>query len=108
MTALTPLTDDQQQKALELVAAWMGAKYFDGPPCPTGYAASTHALGPVLIPDYEGVWVPITPTPTILVEGIPGADWAYWACSELVNEFAKIGVWSEPLTGFALALYPTK
>ena len=108
MTATTPLTPEDQQKALDLVAAWMGAKYFDGPPCPTGYTASIHAQGPVLIPDYEGVWVAMEPTPTILVEGIPGADWADWASAELAEEFSKLGIAAQPLTGFALSLHPVR
>lgn len=108
MTAMTPLTDEDQQKALELVAKWMGEKYFDGQPCPTGKDAAYHALGPVLIPDFEGVWVPQAPNPTIIVEGIPGADWANWASAELVDEFAELGIFAEPLTGYALSLYPRR
>jgi hypothetical protein len=103
---MTTLSTHQQKQALTLVAEWMGRKYFDGSPCPTGQAAAHRALGPMLVPDWEGCWSHQEPNPAILVEGIPGADWANWAAAELREEFIKLGISAEPATGFALNLHP--
>ena len=108
MTDMPPLSTHQQKQALTLVAQWMGRRYFDIDQCPTGQEAAYRAAGPMLVPDYEGCWIEQAPNPAIIVEGIPGADWANWAAAELAGEFAKIGIFAEPLTGFALNLYPCR
>lgn len=106
MTAMTPLSALQLQKALQLVAAWLGSQMRDdGQPCPTGRDASYSGLGPNLVPDWD--WPSGGPTPTILLEGGP-EDWAIWAGAKLRDEFAAIGVFAEPYASYALCLYSAR
>ncbi|QBP31200.1 hypothetical protein SEA_ARGIE_84 [Mycobacterium phage Argie] len=105
---MSDLTKWQQEMALRLVAEWMGREYGDGAPFPTGEDAAYRGLGPALVPDYEGCWVPQEPTPAIILEGLPGADWANYCVEALRDQFKLIGVVSEPLTGFILSLHPLR
>ena len=100
------LTEQQQQFALNIVARWMGDEYGHGQPFPTGEQAAYRGLGPVLRPEYDGIWDTIPPTPTIILEGLPGACWAYDAQHELEAALHDIGVRGVPLAGFALSLVP--
>ncbi|WP_156250881.1 hypothetical protein [Pseudactinotalea terrae] len=96
------LTTDQQQRALDLVAAWLGPKMGHDGPAPTGQEAANRAEGPWLHPTWD--W-PGKPTPTILLEGGP-YDWALEVSWDLRSQFAGIGVFAEPYAGYALCLYP--
>ncbi|GEL47072.1 hypothetical protein CHO01_21880 [Cellulomonas hominis] len=99
----TRLTSQQQDRALELVAAWLGPKLgYDGP-APTGKDAAYTASGPMLNPEWD--WPSSGPTPTILLEGGPD-DWAIFAAHELADQMAGIGVFAEPYACYALCLYP--
>lgn len=97
------LTRDQQDKALRLVAAWLGPQMGYAGPAPTGREASDRAEGPWLHREWD--WPSEGPTPTILLEGGPH-DWALEAGWQLRSDFAAIGVFAEPYAGWALCLYP--
>lgn len=97
------LTKTQRRKSLAVVAAWMGKQGLteDGRPAPTGKDAAYQGLGPELRENWD--W-PSTPTDTIILEG--GLDdWAYRAGAQLADEFAAIGIYSEPYASYALCLY---
>lgn len=99
------LTEKQQDKALAVIAGWLGPQMgYDGP-APTGEHAANHAEGPMLRRDWD--W-PSEPTPTILLEGGP-YDWAVEVSldDDVVRTLRKIGVFAEPWAGYALCLYPT-
>lgn len=99
----TRLTTQQQDQALQIVAAWLGPKLGHDGPAPTGRDAAYVALGPMLNPEWD--WPSNGPTPTILLEGGP-ADWAYDAGFELADQLRGIGVFAEPFAAYALCLYP--
>jgi len=125
MTTAATLSPEQQKSALDMVAAWLGSRmgYWDGcgkagcPDCasgngdmcrdgqpvaaPTGQSAADAGRGPYLNPEWD--W-PGSPTPTIILEGGP-YDWATEACDALADDMAKIGVFAEPYSGWALCLY---
>lgn len=123
MAARKTLTKAQGEKALAIVAEWMGPKVGAGRGCgecadcthgleiacerwvgtaaPTGSAAADSGLGPHLNPEWD--W-PGQPTPTILLEGGP-YDWAIRVADERSSEFAAIGVFAEPYAAYALCLY---
>lgn len=100
----TKLSKAKQERALRIVAAWLGPRMgYDGP-APTGRDAAWHAAGPELNPtwDWSG-----EPTPTILLEGGP-YDWAVEVTGDpaVVAAMGKAGVFAEPYAGYALSLYP--
>jgi hypothetical protein len=99
------ISQAKANKALAIVATWLGPQMGHEGPAPTGQDAAYHALGPQLVMDWD--WPSAGPTPTILLEGGPEE----WAISASMNEqirrdLAKIGVWSEPYASYALCLYP--
>lgn len=97
------LTNAQQDKALAIVAKWLGPKMgYDGP-APTGVEAQRNAEGPVLVRDWD--WPESGATPTILLEGGP-YEWSIDAGAECREAMSAIGVFCEPYNGFALCLYP--
>lgn len=101
---MTKLDPAKQEAALQIVAAWLGARMgYDGP-APTGMHAAMHALGPQLVSDWD--WPSDGPTPTILLEGGPD-DWAVRVSMDegAVQALAKIGVFAEPYASYALCLY---
>jgi hypothetical protein len=97
------VTKTQAEKALALVAAWMGPRgmTLDGSPAPSGKDAADQGMGPQLIMDWD--W-PGDPTPTILLEGGP-YDWAIEIGSDIRDDLAKMRIWSEPYAGYALCLH---
>lgn len=132
MTTRTRLTPAQQDKALQIVAAWLGKKGLGDPicpegraldnlarhtddqstcyrvqfgPAPTGHDAAMTATGPMLNREWD--WPSAGPTPTILLEGGP-YDWAVNASFDrgIIADMAKLGIFVEPYAGYALCLYP--
>jgi hypothetical protein len=99
-----PLSLEAQNKALDLLAVWLGTRMGYEGPAPTGSDAAYRALGPQLVSDWD--W-PGKPTPTILLEGGP-EEWAVYAShdEELRDQLRAVGVWTEPYAGYALCLYP--
>jgi len=110
-TKTRKLTKTQCEKALQVVAKWMGEVKFYGPliseepfkcgPCPTGEEAARSGLGPMLMMDYEGWYGPARPA--IVLEGGP-YDWAMEAA--WLPELKALGIFAEPIAGYALGLYP--
>lgn len=105
MTTRTPavLTHTQQDKALTIVAAWLGPYLGHVGPAPTGRYAADHGLGPVLVRDWD--W-PTTPTPTVILEGGDGWAAVIGGDPSVVAALATIGVFAEPYSSYALCLYP--
>jgi hypothetical protein len=99
-------TKAQQKVALEAVAAFLGPLMGHEGSAPTGKDAAYQGRGPELLPDYEGVWTAIPPTPTIMLEGGP-EDWAIHAAADEVvrDTLRKAGLWAEPLTSYALLIH---
>ena len=97
----------QQDAALKLVAEWLGTMYGDGEPMPTGKDAAYRGLGPELVRDFDGCLFYQPPTPAIILEGLPGADWAIMAANDegLWARLGDIGVWVEPVNGVVLNVY---
>jgi len=100
-----PLTELQMDKALHIVAEWLGGRMRDdGKPCPTGRVAAFKSQGPMLVPGWA--FLPSDPArPTIILEGGP-EDWAYFAQQELQDRLGRLGVHSEAYACYALQLYP--
>lgn len=123
---MAKVTKRQQEKALKVVAEWMGQHGWGEPkgcgacehcrednalycenvtfgPAPTGEFAARNGLGPQLISDWD--W-PGKPTPTIILEGGP-EDWAIRVAgeTETVAAFRAAGVFAEPYASYALCLY---
>jgi hypothetical protein len=94
------LSVSKQDKALALVAGWLGPRMgYDGP-APTGREEAYRAQGPMLEREWDG-------RPAVILEGGP-YDWAIEAGSELADQFSAIGVFAEPYSGWALCLYPAE
>lgn len=78
--------------------------YCDKPkfgPAPTGEEAAARGLGPVLRMDFD--WIGL-PGPAVILEGGP-YDWAI-SCSFEVQEKVGSAVFVEPITSWALGIYP--
>lgn len=98
------LSATKQAKALAIIADWLGPQMgYDGP-APTGAAAFNFGEGPQLMPEWD--WPSSGPTPTLILEGGPH-DWAVEASFDIgvCDSMAKIGVFAEPYSGWALCLY---
>ena len=102
------LTEEQQDQALAIVAAWLGPQLGHDGPAPTGLEAAWFADGPMLDRLWSWTKHPTCGggTPTILLEGGPD-DWAIEASGDLkvVAALKKIGVFAEPYAAYALCLY---
>lgn len=99
------VTKTQAEKALAIVAEWLGSQGYgpvEGGPAPTGPEAAAAALGPELKMAWD--WPSGGPTPTVILEGGP-YEWALSVSSQRAKEFAKVGVFAEPYSGWALCLY---
>ena len=100
------VTKRQAEKALAIVAQWMGKQGYgptEGSPAPTGPEAAYRGEGPELKMDWD--W-PGKPTPTIILEGGPD-EWALTVSmnTETVAKFKAAGVYAEPYSSWALCLY---
>lgn len=128
-TQVKPLTPAQQERGLQIVAAWLATQGYgtlDETPCPTcgndldcehvpfktrvspaptGEEAARHGLGPVLVPDWD--WPSSGPTPAVILEGGP-FDWAINCAgtTAVVEQMAAAGIFCEPYASWALCLYP--
>lgn len=128
MAARKTLTKAQGEKALRIVAEWLGPKMGCIKPCgkcpackaglkwdwecerptpvpaPTGHEAAMRAEGPYLNREWD--WPSSGPTPTILLEGGP-YDWAVEVSmdAEVIAKMRAIDVFAEPYAGYALCLY---
>jgi hypothetical protein len=99
------LTTLQTERALSIVAAWLGPRMGYAGPAPTGREESRRGTGPFLNPEWD--WPSSGPVPTILLEGGP-EDWAVVAASNesVVSQLRDIGIFAEPWASYALCLYP--
>lgn len=121
------LSKTKQNKALQIIAKWLGPQmgtirpcgkcgtcqteygpFCENPtflPAPTGPDAAYKGEGPMLNPEWD--WPASGPTPTILLEGGP-YDWAVYASLDpkVVDQMTEIGVFCESYSGYALCLYP--
>lgn len=99
------LTEATQDKALALVAAWLGPRMGHNGPAPTGEDAAYNATGPMLVREWSAGSV--EDAPTIILEGGP-FEWGIEASLDttLVADLAKIGVFAEPYYSFTLCLFP--
>lgn len=112
-TQTSTLTIEQQDKALEIVAEWLGPRMGHDGPAPTGKDAAYRAEGPMLVRDWEPFSYcdghPHTgePRPTIILEGGPD-EWGVYASldDEVVAKLHEIGVFGEPYNSWNLCLYP--
>lgn len=100
------LSEEQQQKALAIVAQWTGPRLGHDGPAPTDEAAYEDNSGIVLVPAWVPHWGDGAPVPTILHEGLN--DWAIHVSDDanVSEQLRQIGVFCEPLTEYALGLYP--
>lgn len=102
------LTAAQQEFALSIVAAWLGAgggMSEDGSPVPTGPEAAYNGRGPQLIQNWEtnsGVVAP-----AILLEG-GSYDWPYYASNNpaVREQLARRGIQAQAYSSYALLLFP--
>jgi hypothetical protein len=96
-------TKRQQDQAARIVAKWLGPQMReDGKPVEISKEAAWNATGVYLNREWD--WPDGDPTPTLLLEGGPD-EWAIRAAWELMDEFARIGVFAEPYASYALCLY---
>lgn len=99
------LRGPQIDEAVALVAAWLGNRMGYDRPAPVGEKFAHRGAGPMLVPDYEGLWYPQDPTPALILEGGP-EDWAVYAAAECQKDLNDMGVFAEPLASFILQFYP--
>lgn len=126
---MAKLSKSKQEKALAVIAKYLGPKMGYVKPCgecepcaaglkwdwqcdnpdlnvsaQTGQRAAHSGLGPMLIPDWD--WPSSGPAPSIILEGGPD-EWAYDASNDesVQAEMAKIGIYCEPYSTYALCLY---
>ena len=95
------LTNRQMNRALEIVAAWMGPVLLDTvEPAPTGREAAWNGVGPVLFKAWD---FPRNPGPAIVMEG---DDWTRAFLDAHSDTLQDIGIFAEPYNDWALCLYP--
>lgn len=100
----TKISKKKQEKALAILAGYLGPKMgYDGP-AETGMDAYRNGRGPALISEWD--WPSSGPTPTVLLEGGPD-EWSYYASEDkgVQEQLRDLGIWSEPYASYALCLY---
>lgn len=102
---MSTVTTAHAEYVLNLVADWMGENGLKKP-VPTGRDAANSAQGPVLNMEWD--WPSSGPTPTVILEGFPGAYWAVECCAAVQDAIDAAGkpLFVEPYSGWALCIYP--
>ena len=102
----TTLTTDQQTNAADIIAAWVGPRLGHDGPAPIGEKHYRNASGFMLDPEWEPHFGDGTPRPTLLMEGNGDLLVEASLTNEVTDRLRDIGVFAEPLTSYALGLYP--